>query len=1030
MDGFTVRLYDDSWNVLGEQETPETSEVGQFKFTGLFNEDTVYRVCGVQKTGFNQSPAALGQHVVDVNNNTPSGYADAVVVENNSVATDEFNACWETTLSDNSAGYLNVGYTYANPSTPEMLGFNQQGSTSLTDVPPFLACGVAVNGSKKSSATWTDVSASATNVKYLRHNQRPGGLNDIILGQTDRVTLANPSDADNTSILGTLTDDYDTFYAGWGSFGGNEGLYKTRVRAYSDLNSNDRFDDGEPISDWSNFCEVTYDKTAPSTTLSSPIDGFATNDEITITGETTDATGVAEVNLYYRETGTTTWLPLITLPNGAADSPFAFSHGWTPSEGTYDIKAAGTDVAGNVESSAYVYGVTYDVTAPDAPSLVEPTNNSVVNGATLLSDWSTVPDADHYIYESYHNEAATNLRFRDEYTDSQKSATNVGNATFWWRVKAVDAAGNESGWSPLWKVTIDNDAPDVSVSSPVTGFVSGTVDVIGTVTDANPHHYWFVIQNSSNSTVAGPGTVNSTSSFTDQTLLSWDTTSVPDGVYTIKLEARDSANNKDTGSVAWVEVTVDNTEPTSEISTYDLPDGGEKMTATFSGLIEGTANDGTGSGIDHVLLSISYLDFGDDESETVYLDATASAWTDTPSLFRADDTDSWSYQILEDLVKEGIYTVTSHAVDVMGNVESTYTIKIIYDKTIPEVTLTIDPASPDGDNGWYRFTEPTITLDDTDNYEVGHIEYQWNTTNDGDWIMYTGPFNPPSEGQNILYYRGIDKVGNVMTDLGVKDVKYDSTNPAGEPLNVKVENITADDADGLWEAPTDDSDVSYYKLEWKHEDGTSHGDTVSRTTFEHKLDELKDGLWTFSVKAMDAAGNFTEKKVEFRVGPGPSSGTSGDGGVLGTTTTNEVTEAGTGGLIGQVFGATNQQTQEDAQEQTEETQQSESAESEDGTVLGVSDCAPWLYYLPLILLALQLLSILGFELIRREPSILKLLFAGAVTLGVIALHYFVSDDSCYIEGSWFAMITAWFAGISLAVGVVSKLLAYGYVEEA
>ena len=47
-------------------------------------------------------------------------------------------------------------------------------------------------------------------------------------------------------------------------------------------------------------------------------------------------------------------------------------------------------------------------------------------------------------------------------TETQKTATNVANGTvFWWRVKAIDAQGNEGSWSELWKVVVDNTAPSI-----------------------------------------------------------------------------------------------------------------------------------------------------------------------------------------------------------------------------------------------------------------------------------------------------------------------------------------------------------------------------------------------------------------------------------------------------------------------------------------------------------------------------------------------------------------------------------------
>lgn len=300
----------------------------------------------------------------------------------------------------------------------------------------------------------------------------------------------------------------------------------------------------------------------------------------------------------------------------------------------------------------------------NTPTLLLPANNAVVRGEALLSDWSD-EGATEYVYQSYHDAALTNLRWEATYTESEKSATNVADSTFWWRVKAIDASANESPWSDAFKVTIDNtdpaqvigmtihmglntsatnlgcsgytnerwitvdwaDSTDANFeyynyetrgtwsttltpsertgqisdldgeykyrvqavdkannkgafsdwcyvtldrSAPVSNitshsggdYVNGTIAVNGSVTDDNPHHYYAVIRDSSNSVVAGPGTVNRADSFTDEELFQWDTTTVADGTYTIWLASRDAADNRDDSvSLAKAEVIVDNTAP-------------------------------------------------------------------------------------------------------------------------------------------------------------------------------------------------------------------------------------------------------------------------------------------------------------------------------------------------------------------------------------------------------------------------------------------------------------------------------------
>jgi hypothetical protein len=121
-----------------------------------------------------------------------------------------------------------------------------------------------------------------------------------------------------------------------------------------------------------------------------------------------------------------------------------------------------------------------------------------------------------------------------------------------------------------WKV--DTIAPVVKITNlEKNNKLSGIVAIRGTVTDVNPDHYWLVIENSDGNKVAGPGTVNDNTSFTDKKFFDWDTTKVSDGDYTIKLEARDQAGNKDPNeapvksdpnkdddSVDWINVKVKN----------------------------------------------------------------------------------------------------------------------------------------------------------------------------------------------------------------------------------------------------------------------------------------------------------------------------------------------------------------------------------------------------------------------------------------------------------------------------------------
>lgn len=142
------------------------------------------------------------------------------------------------------------------------------------------------------------------------------------------------------------------------------------------------------------------------------------------------------------------------------------------------------------------------------------------------------------------------------FTTSQYTGTlNEGTHTI--QVQAKDTVGNVSGWSNECTITADWTAPDVEITNPANGStVSGVVDIRGTVTDANPHHYWLAIY--SGSSIIWSATVNKSDSFEDISLKQWNTSSLTDGDYTIVLAARDSADNR-SGNVQ-VTVTTENDE--------------------------------------------------------------------------------------------------------------------------------------------------------------------------------------------------------------------------------------------------------------------------------------------------------------------------------------------------------------------------------------------------------------------------------------------------------------------------------------
>ena len=416
----------------------------------------------------------------------------------------------------------------------------------------------------------------------------------------------------------------------------------------------------------------------------------------------------------------------------------------------------------------------YDFEPANGPALVSPTNNNIVSGAMVVNQWSPVDGAVKYVYESYKNAAATQLRWHEETTATQKSAANVANGTtFWWRVKAIDAdgnvtawsplgkvtgdtvaptvptggqpngtieptnefdftwnasidaspvtyeyqstqnpaetggvlttslwksgvlstpmihssgagdgvwywqvratdsVGNKSAWSPIWHMTIDSNAPTVSIDSPTASFVTGTVTVSGSMNDANPDHYYFVVKNSNGTVVAGPKTVNSTT----VTSWLWNTASVPEGNYTIVLEARDKAGHKDASSVVKKVVTVDRSAPTTMLSS---PFAGQVVGGNTLEL-KGTVTDPSG------VSEYRYQLLDSNKDNTLGNSIIGGHNEVTNDTLGSIDISN---------LPSGDYYVRLWAKDGLGNTSAPAYVKFTVDHTAPVVTLQADNANP------------------------------------------------------------------------------------------------------------------------------------------------------------------------------------------------------------------------------------------------------------------------------------------------------------------------------------------------
>ena len=260
-------------------------------------------------------------------------------------------------------------------------------------------------------------------------------------------------------------------------------------------------------------------------------------------------------------------------------------------QGGVTIRVQAIDNAGNESPWSNSVHYYYDATAPTAPTVTGFLNPTLPCGAitnihNTTVDWTD--STDNYALAGY--DYAVNYplaggsgygNWNNYLTISQYGGSlNEGVHTV--KVRAQDSAGNYSGWSNSCTITADWTAPDVEITNPSSGIVNGTVEVRGTVADNNLWRYYAVVLNSSNQQVAGPGTVYKDDAFTNMSLFTFDTTLLQEGVYTIRLEARDKANNKDAGSTDVVTIIVDHTAPTADLVFANIGPSATSFDVVFS----------------------------------------------------------------------------------------------------------------------------------------------------------------------------------------------------------------------------------------------------------------------------------------------------------------------------------------------------------------------------------------------------------------------------------------------------------------
>ncbi|MDX6491430.1 MAG: large repetitive protein, partial [Gaiellaceae bacterium] len=270
---------------------------------------------------------------------------------------------------------------------------------------------------------------------------------------------------------------------------------------------------------------------------------------------------------------------------------------------------------------------------------------------------------------------------------------------------------------------------------------------------------------------------------------SWNTTSVPDGLYDLRVVVADVAGNS-TASPAAADVRVDNTAPS-----VALDDLGTAVHGTVS-LSANSADAGSG------IASVTYQ----------YSPAGSNSWTATPA--------SWSTSALA----EGMYDLRSRATDLAGNSAYSTAETVQVDNTAP-VALMDDPGSPlDGTVtlGSHSSDSGSGISSEVFQYSPANMD-SWTSIGGADWDTSAVP-----QGRYDLRVVVTDAAGNVTDSDPVRNRAVSSSGISvtilspgavvassdGDPFTIEATSPDAADLLGIQFFACDNQSVNCVTGNW------------------------------------------------------------------------------------------------------------------------------------------------------------------------------------------------------------------------
>ena len=478
---------------------------------------------------------------------------------------------------------------------------------------------------------------------------------------------------------------------------------------------------------------ITIDRIRPSGALTAPAAGANLRGVAVALAATASDTAPGAVNTvtFQRSpAGAGTWTD-VSIDSAAPYTGTLDTTGLA--DGLYDLRVFTTDAAGNAEATPATIQVRVDNTLPTG-AVTAPAAGANVRGTIALTSNSADTAGSGVATVQFQRSPAG----AGSWTNQAASfdTTSVADGQYDLRVTTTDNAGN-AFTSAATTIRVDNTLPTGAVTAPAAGAnVRGTIALTSDSADSGSGVATVQFQRSP----IGAGT------WTNQAA-GFDTTSVADGQYDLRVTTTDNAGNAFTSTA--IAIRVDNTLPTGSIT---APANSAEIGVPPVTLTSNSADAG-GSGVASVVFERS--------------PAGANTWTGTAA--------SWNTASGLDAVADGSYDLRVKTTDNAGNVFTSVVITVLVDHTAPTTTASLAPGTPSNAPVTVSFS-----ANDGAGSGVSVISYRVDggSLQLGAAVVVPAPGDHSNDGAHLVEFFATDEVANVEALKNVT-VVIDTTAPSG-----------------------------------------------------------------------------------------------------------------------------------------------------------------------------------------------------------------------------------------------------------